>query len=585
MRLIALILLVLALPVMAYRVTDISVVPSGDRTQVTIVADGPISYEKFLLTDPMRVVIDLGDALHALPASDFAVSRGGVNAVRTSQYKAPPDGIVRIIVDINGELMNYNTSLQESNRLVLMLSTDPSGTPFTSWSTSSQGATEVVSGGNVPALSNPTGSTGASSSYSTGTTLTQGIRVSEPNLMIEDGFPVEWSGSGGRRITIDVVDADIRTVMRSISDVSGINIVIPESFNGTVTARLRNLGWRDALEAILDSQDLMATMSGNNTLRVMKREAFYTEINQMAVSDAERENLQDLLTEVFVIRYAQAEDVQNATQSVLSERGQISIDTRTNSLIVSDIPRKLSEVGRLLPILDSPTAQVMIEAKLVEIDATASQEFGIDWSLGNYGRSDMLTHGMMSTDLAVGSPTGSVQFGQITSLLDINATISYLEEVNRAHILSEPRISICDNMTGSVMSGKQIPLTLQDADGNTYVQLYDVGVSLTVTPHINADNNVTLELNPVVSDLSAEATASEQPIFLTQEANTTLMIDDGATAVIGGIMRAKTTEVEQRIPILGHIPLLGDWLFSYTSQTEETSELVIFVTPHIIRPY
>lgn len=140
-------------------------------------------------------------------------------------------------------------------------------------------------------------------------------------------------------------------------------------------------------------------------------------------------------------------------------------------------------------------------------------------------------------------------------------------------------------MTGKVLSGKQVPLTLQDQDGNTYVQLYDVGVSLEVTPHINADNNVTLELNPIVSDLSGEATAEDQPIILTQEAQTTLMIDDGATAVIGGIMRSKTTELEKKIPILGHIPLLGDWLFSYTSKVEETSELVIFVTPHIIRPY
>ena len=584
MRMIALILLVLAVPVMAYRVTDISVVPSGDRTQVTIVTDGPISYEKFLLTDPMRVVIDLGDALHALPATDFAVSRGGVSAVRTSQYKAPPDGIVRIIVDVNGELMNYSTSLQESNRLVLTLSTDPSGTPFTSWAASSQEVSQVVTGGNVPALSNPTGGHESGTSYGV-TTVTQGIQVSEPNRLIEDGFPVEWSGTGGRRITIDVVDAEIRTVMRSISDVSGMNIVIPETYQGTVTARLRNLGWRDALEAILDSQDLMATMSGSNTLRVMARDDFYTEINQMAVSDSERENLQDLLTEVFVIRYAQAEDVQSATQSVLSERGQISIDTRTNSLIVSDIPRKLNEIGRLLPILDSPTAQVMIEAKLVEIDATASQEFGIDWSTGNLSRSDNLTHAGMETNLGVGSPTGSVSFGHITDILDINATISYLQQDNRAHILSEPRIAICDNMTGMVMSGKQIPLTLLDADGNAYVQLYDVGVRLTVTPHINADNNVTLELNPVVSDLSAEATSQEQPIFLTQEAQTTLMIDDGATAVIGGIMRRKTTELEKRVPILGHIPLLGDWLFTYTSESDETSELVIFVTPHIIRPY
>ncbi|MEA3266460.1 MAG: AMIN domain-containing protein, partial [Candidatus Fermentibacteria bacterium] len=559
MRMIALILLVLAVPVMAYRVTDISVVPSGDRTQVTIVTDGPISYEKFLLTDPMRVVIDLGDALHALPATDFAVSRGGVNAVRTSQYKAPPDGIVRIIVDVNGELMNYSTSLQESNRLVLMLSTDPSGTPFTSWSASSQEVPQVVTGGSVPALSNPEGLNPAG--YVGGSaSVTQGIQVSETNTFVDDGFPVEWSGSGGRRITIDVVDAEIRTVMRSISDVSGMNIIIPETYQGTVTARLRNLGWRDALQAILDSQDLMATMSGNNTIRIMKRDAFYTEINQMAVSEAERENLQDLHTEVFIIRYAQAEDIQNATQSVLSERGQISIDSRTNSLIVSDIPRKLNEIGRLLPILDSPTAQVMIEAKLVEIDANASREFGVDWSLGNLGRDDVITHAGMRTTLGVGDPTGSVQFGHITNLLDINATISYLEQQNRAHILSEPRIAICDNMTGMVMSGKQIPLTLQDADGNTYVQLYDVGVSLTVTPHINADNNVTLELNPVVSDLSAEATASDQPIFLTQEAQTTLMIDDGATAVIGGIMRSKTTELERKIPILQEVECVREWV-------------------------
>jgi type II secretory pathway component GspD/PulD (secretin) len=227
----------------------------------------------------------------------------------------------------------------------------------------------------------------------------------------------------------------------------------------------------------------------------------------------------------------------------------------------------------------------MIEAKLVEIDATATREFGIDWSAGNLGRSDVLTHAGATTSLGVGDPTGTVQFGHITDMLDLNATVSFLEQQNRAHILSEPRIAICDNMTGRVLSGKLVPLTLKDADGNSYVQLYDVGVSLEVTPHINANNNVTLELHPVVSDLSGEATAADQPIILTQEAHTTLMIDDGATAVIGGIMRSKTTELERRVPILGHIPLLGDWLFTYTSTVEETSELVIFVTPHIIRPY
>jgi type IV pilus assembly protein PilQ len=583
MRKISLLLLMLLwVPVMAYRVTDISVVPSGDQTQVTIVTDGSVLYERFLLTDPMRVVIDLGDAVHALPTTDFAVQRGGVSAIRTSQYKAPPDGIVRIIVDVNGELMNYNTHLLDGNRLVLTLFTDPSGTPFTSWSASSQTVGATTPGGTVPPLSTPVG---GAVSYPAAEGSVQGVRVSETGRRVDDGFPVAWSGSGGRRITIDVVEADIRTVMRSISDVSGMNIIIPETYQGTVTARLRNIGWGDALMAILASQDLVATQSGHNTLRVSRRSDFYASVNEMASTQAQRENLQDLHTEVFIIRYAKAEDIQSATRGVLSNRGEISVDNRTNSLIVTDIPRKLNEIGRMLPILDSPTAQVMIEAKLVEIDATVRREFGIDWSAGNLNRGDQLTRAGMNTGLAVGDPSGSFTFGTVTNMLNINATLSYLEAENMAHILSEPRIAIIDNMTGFVMSGKQIPLTLMDASGNTYVQLYSVGVSLEVTPHINANNNVTLELRPVVSDLSGESTAADQPIIITQEANTTLMIDDGATAVIGGIMRSKTTSVRRRVPILGHIPFLGDLLFSYSADNVESTELVIFVTPHIIRPY
>ncbi len=576
----ACLLLLMALPAVAYRVTDISVVQSGDQTQVTITADGTIAYEKFLLTDPMRVVLDLSDAVHSLPATDFTVLRGGVGSIRTSQYKAPPDGIVRVIVDVNGELMNYSTEAT-GGTLVLTMQTDPSGTPFTAWSTSSQQVDPIVSGGSVPPLSGPSTLLGATSTYTT----TQGIQVSEPWRSIDDGFPVEWTGSGGRRITIDVVDADIRTVMRSISDVSGMNIIIPENYETTVTARLRNIGWKDALAAILATQDLIATQEGYNTLRIAKRDDFYSEINNMASNQRDRENLQDLNTEVFIIRYATAGDISGAIRSVLSDRGEISTDNRTNSLIITDIPRKLNEIERLLPILDSPTAQVMIEAKLVEIDTSVRNEFGIDWTAGNLNRSDVLTHGGISTNLAVGDPTGTITFGQILNTVDLNATISYLEQTNRAHILSEPRIAIIDNMTGYVHSGKIVPITLQDAADNTYVQMYNVGVMLTVTPHINADNNITLELQPTVSDLSGESTAEQQPIILTQEANTTLMIDDGATAVIAGIMRSKVTEVEKRVPILGHIPLIGDLLFTYTSETIEQTELVIFVTPHIIRPY
>jgi hypothetical protein len=373
----------LAIPAAAYRVTDISVVPSGDVTLVTLTADDAIAYERFLLTDPMRIVLDIGDAVHSLPSMDFSVNRGGVLSIRTSQYKAPPEGIVRIIIDVNGELLNYNASL-DGNKLILEVQTDPTGIPFAPWSASSEYVQPVLTGGDVAPLSSPEYSTLSGQSV---TTSTRGIRISEINRQIEDGFPVEWSGTGGRRITIDVVDASMRTVLRAISDVSGMNIMLPEDYTASVTARLQNVGWRDALTAILNSQGLVGSMDGN-VLRVLPRDQFYSEINQMALTRHDRENLQELQTEIFVIRYATAQSLNSALSTALSDRGQISIDDRTNSLIITDIPYKLEEVGRLLPILDSPTAQVMIEAKLVEIDASYANEMGIDWSLGNLTRSN-----------------------------------------------------------------------------------------------------------------------------------------------------------------------------------------------------
>jgi len=580
-------LLLLVVPALAYRVTDITVVPGTSMTQLSIIADGPVTYEKFLLTDPMRIVLDIEGAVHSLPSTDFSIYRGGIASIRTSQYKAPPDGIVRIIIDIDGELMNYDVNV-DGDRLNVVLQIDPSGLPFTAWAASSQYVEPSLTHGNVAPLSSaPTVSGVSTESQGSETYDSRGIQISIPVEEIDDGLPTIWEGTGGRKITIDVVDADLRTILRAISDISGYNIMLPQGFNTFVTCRLQDVGWRDGLTAILNSIGLVATLQENTgVLRVMSRGDFYSEINITASSQHDRENFQETQTQVFVIRYATAASISGALGSAMSQRGTISVDTRTNSLIITDIPRKLEEVARLLPILDSPTAQVMIEAKLVEIDANYAQELGVDWSMGNLGRSnELFQYGVNTNGLLAGGETFKLQFGTITDFLDISSTITMLEQENHAEILSEPRIAIIDNMTGSVVSGKQIPLTLLDPSGNSYISMYQIGVSLTVTPHINADNNVTLTIRPVVSELSGEASASGQPIILTQNASTTLMINDGDTAVIGGIMRSRHTVVRKQIPLLGSIPFIGDLLFSYNSDRLDRTELVIFVTPHIIRPY
>jgi type IV pilus assembly protein PilQ len=379
---------------------------------------------------------------------------------------------------------------------------------------------------------------------------------------------VPYNGAAGR-ISMNVEEADIRAVLRSISEFSGMNIVAGSEVKGTVTVLLHDVPRREALENILKMNDFVAAEEAG-IIRVATHKDF-----------EQARKTQNLQTSIYQIKYARADKLQAVISKLLTDRGKAQADVRANALIVTDIPQVITSMDSIVMALDRATAQVLIEAKFVEVDINTKTELGVNWSIGNLGNPLANTRAGASVDAGVTSPAGSFTFGRLENGVDISAKLSALQDDRKAEILSQPSVLINDNEEARILSGKKIPINVLDQAGNLVTQFFDVAVRLTVTPHINPDRDVLMSLNPEVSDLSGEATVAGGIIILTSEVNTTLLVKDGETVVIGGVIRSKDGKLERKIPLLHAIPLFGR-LFSYSAKTVDKTEILVFVTPHVI---
>ncbi|HID93609.1 MAG TPA: type IV pilus secretin PilQ [bacterium (Candidatus Stahlbacteria)] len=372
-----------------------------------------------------------------------------------------------------------------------------------------------------------------------------------------------------RPITLRFENANIRTVLDAFAELGNVNIVTSERVSGKISLNLKDVPWDRAFKTVLEVHGLTA----------VEREGM---IGVMTMEEAEaKKKLIELETKVFRIKYAKANEMQSVIQDMLSERGRSDVDTRTNSLIITDIPTNIPKIEALIDTIDIPTPQVMIQAKIVEVDVRAARELGIKWRAGNLGFPTVATHAGGNVTVPVGAPSATFVFSTLKSLASIDATLSMLEERRKARILSEPRVAVADNEEAMILSGKKVPVITLDFAGNKIIRFYDVALKLTVTPHINPERQIMMELHPEVSDLSSEATVQGGVIILANEVRTKLMVKEGETAVIGGILRTKESTIRKGVPILSHIPLLGN-LFKYTSRSRNKTELIIFITPTIV---
>ncbi len=371
-----------------------------------------------------------------------------------------------------------------------------------------------------------------------------------------------------RRISVDFQDADISVVLRTFSEISGKNIIASKNVSGKVTVSLRNVPWRVAFSTILEMYGLTYTEEAGI-------------IKVMTVDEAKTYRSAKMpVTKVFQIKYAKASELQASLTSLLTSTGKMVVDERTNSLVVTDVPDALREIENLINKLDTPTPQVLIQAKIVEIEYSAAKALGIDWSVVN--PASPVSGVPFTVDIPLGTAfTGRVRFGKLVSGMSIDAIIDMLESESKANILSQPSIVALDNEEAEILSGKQIPIITRDIAGNQVIQFYNVALRLRVRPHIGPNGVILMELNPEISDIAGEAPGGAGVMIATQQARTKLSVRDGETIVIGGIIRTRKKYGESRVPFISRIPLIGV-LFKSRSEDIEKVELMIFVTPKII---
>lgn len=383
-----------------------------------------------------------------------------------------------------------------------------------------------------------------------------------------------------KNITIDVQNADIKTVLRSMSEFSSTNIISGPEVQGKVTAHLKTVPWRQAMDIILKAHGF-GWREEYGVIRVSTIERLTKEELELQTAERQKDNLLPLVTKIIPLSFSNADEMRSALKEILTDRGSMEVESGNNALIVTDIQRVVDKIAMMVADLDRKIKQVEIVAKLVDVDFEATREMGIRWDALNLNVSDVSAVGDAVINAPLSQTVGQFRVGTIQSWGQLQATIDLLEREQKADIISNPRIVTADNREASILVGKEIPLIVSDEAGNPITELTKVGIILRVTPHVNSDNTVTLDLHPEVSELSAQATVQGGVIISLSEADTRVVVTDGETAVIGGLVNEVESSLENGVPGLMHLPLIGG-LFKQSSKTTKKRELIIFVTPRII---
>ena len=418
----------------------------------------------------------------------------------------------------------------------------------------------------------------------------------------------------GAPMDLDLQGADLRMVLRTFAETNHLNLVIdPEIKNETVDIKLTAVPWDQALEIILKNANLRYVVDGP-VIRVLKQETYQKEFEAQRKADEEAALAGTLELKTFALSYAQAVKLEPLLKSaVLSKRGDIKVDERTNTLIISDLPDRLAAAGALIGTLDRAEPQVEIEAQIVQTTRDAARELGVQWGVNgrvapelgnttglafpnsgavngrvgtqspNDPRASALETTGTAIKLPVATPTSALglTMGAINGAFGLDLALSALERKGQGRILSTPRVTTQNNHEAEMTQGVQIPI--QTVANNTVtVQFKDAALTLRVTPQITAANTVIMQIELVNATPDFTRSINNIPPIDTQRALTRVLVADGATTVIGGILVNTDQSSSDKTPGLNNIPLLG-WLFRHDSVTNQSRELLIFITPRILR--
>jgi len=423
----------------------------------------------------------------------------------------------------------------------------------------------------------------------------------------------------GRRIDLDFKDADIHNILRLLSEVGGVNVVTADNVGGTVTIRMRDVPWDQALDVVLQAKSLGMVRQGN-LLRVAPLAQLEQEREAAIARQKQQQQLAPLETRLVPVSYATAQNLQPRVRELLTDRGSVSVDSRTNMLIVRDIVGHLDDIEDLVRSLDTQTPQVLIESRIVEASSSYSRDIGIQWGgaavmssatgnptglrfpsdlgiAGGVPVDSAPTQGLSPFNGTVNNPNFAVNLpavtgngaggalgltmGSLSGAVNLNVRLSAAEAAGSVRIISSPRVLTLDNNEASISQGTLIPFSQVSAQGvNTAFQ--EAKLELNVTPHVTNDGAVAMDVKITRNEPDfGRVGANGDPTILEREAITQLLVDDGDTAVIGGIYTRNTGRNVDQVPFLGDIPVLGV-LFKRRRFREDRNELLIFLTPRIV---
>jgi type IV pilus assembly protein PilQ len=550
-------------------VTGVSVQASPGRADIVINVRGAVEVRDFMLQGPDRLVLDvMGAKLKGNTSSLYdGVKRGGVLNLRYSQFQ--PD-VVRIVLELD-HAKDYHVE-RGSDAIRVSFGTDQS---FLAWS--SNDPVEAA--------------------------LRSKTQRREPEVQLPANRLTRTT-SEEPRITVVWDRANVADVVAGFAAFSGRTIILGKDIKGEVTAEVKNQPWPQAFQAILASQGLSAQEMPGGIIRVDAPSVL-----------AALDSLEPLETNVVRINYGKAKDmVKSVEGSMTKGRGKVIADDNSNSLILTDTRSKVANLAEFVRGLDIRTPQVSIKAKIVFVDRTDIEELGIKYDLGNNNqffnqlvqRQDpnkdpgilykpevnIVDVGGNSVS-AIGNANGTI----IGSALDLvfstalggftlTSFLSALERQDLSDIQAEPVITTLDNRKADILVGEETPVRVVDAGGTgatatATVQFKETGIRLTVTPHVTSNRQIAMELHTERSAIQ-EVTATDLGfVFQTQRADNQLLVNDGETAVIGGLTVTEVTNSRSGIPLLSGLPIIGK-LFSFSKSEENRRDLIILVTPRII---
>jgi type IV pilus assembly protein PilQ len=603
---------------------------------VAITSSSPIVPHTQAITGPPRLVVDLPNTVQARPFRRIAVDEDGVKAVRTgTDAQLPPT--TRVVVDL-AEARDYQV-VTSGNLLVLKLRGKPAAALEAPKAPAAAPAVQVAAV--TPEVAKPVipsapaaraieaAAKFAEHPLESMMTLpsaamapdAQGKADPAVNFAAEQKTQMTQKPAAvgqkytGEPISVNLKDVDLKDFFRLIHEISGLNVVLDPNVKGSLTLVLDDVPWDQALDIVLKNNDLARQLEGNvlrvATVDTLKKEADARHSQQEAESMAV-----DKVTVTRFLSYARSKDAVTTLKKFLTQRGDIIADERTNAVIISDIPSVIPQLDRLLTQLDRKTQEVEIEARVVAATRSFARDIGtqLGFGFGNHGAaiggasavgtSPLATFGItplypiigttapvgttgvqipLFSNLGVPSPTSGLSFNTASGAVRVDAILTMAESRGLLKILSRPRIVTQNNAQAVVKQGVRIPVVTQSQlSGPPTVTYVDAVLRLTVTPQITSEGTIFLNVDVENTTPDFGRTVLNNPTLLTQQATTQVLVADGGTVVVGGVIQTQNNLSVQQVPLLGNIPYLGN-LFKRRTVSTSNQELIFFLTPRIVQ--